>query len=58
MQSDTAFGALKDLKQNILKTYNRSSDLANMFAQGEIAAGVAMNFVMPRVKKLFQVLFG
>ena len=51
MQSDTAFGALKDLKQNILKTYNRSSDLANMFAQGEIAAGVAMNFVMPRVKK-------
>ncbi len=50
-QPSVAFNALKDLKNNILKTYNRSSNLANMFAQGEIAAGVAMNFVMPRIKK-------
>ena len=50
-QPDPAFKSLRQMKKNILKTYNRSSNLANMFAQGEISAGVALNFVMSRVKK-------
>ncbi|MBT3229882.1 MAG: ABC transporter substrate-binding protein [Candidatus Marinimicrobia bacterium] len=50
-QPDLAFKSLKKMKTNVLKTYNRSSNLANMFAQGEISVGVALNFVMGRVKK-------
>ena len=48
---DLAFKSLRQMKNNVLKTYNRSSNLANMFAQGEISAGVALNFVFSRVKK-------
>ena len=48
---DLAFKSLRQMKNNVLKTYSRSSNLANMFAQGEISAGVALNFVMSRVKK-------
>ena len=46
-----AFKSLRQMKNNVLKTYNRSSNLANMFAQGEISVGVALNFIMSRVKK-------
>jgi putative spermidine/putrescine transport system substrate-binding protein len=42
-----AFKALADLKKNVVKTYARSSDLANMFTSGEIAAAVVGDFAIP-----------
>ncbi len=35
-----AFEAMKELKPNVVKTYSKSSDLANMFQSGEIEAAV------------------
>jgi putative spermidine/putrescine transport system substrate-binding protein len=34
---EKAFEALKELKPNVVKTYSKSSDLANMFQSGEIS---------------------
>ena len=34
------FEAMKELKPNVVKTYSKSSDLANMFQSGEIEAAV------------------
>lgn len=42
-----AFGALDELKPNVVKTYAKSSDLANMFASGEITAAVVGDFAVP-----------
>jgi putative spermidine/putrescine transport system substrate-binding protein len=42
-----AFKALESLKKNVVKTYARSSDLANMFTSGEIAAAVVGDFAIP-----------
>jgi len=42
-----AFNALADLKRNVVKTYTRSSDLANMFVSGEIAVAVVGDFGYP-----------
>ena len=42
-----AFQALADLKKNVVKTYARSSDLANMFVSGEIAVAVVGDFGYP-----------
>lgn len=39
-----AFEELKELKPNVVKTYSKSSDLANMFSSGEIVAAVAADF--------------
>ncbi|MDR3247459.1 MAG: ABC transporter substrate-binding protein [Treponema sp.] len=44
-----AFKALGDLKKNVVKTYSRSSDLANMFTSGEIAAAVVGDFAIPLI---------
>lgn len=46
-----AFGALEELKPNVVKTYQKSSDLANMFAAGEIAAAVVGDFAVPNIQK-------
>lgn len=46
-----AFSALEALKPNVVKTYTKSSDLANMFAAGEIAAAVVGDFAVPIIKK-------
>lgn len=46
-----AFEALKELKPNIVKTYAKSSDLANMFAADEIAAAVVGDFGIPSIQK-------
>ncbi len=46
-----AFTALEELKPNIVKTYTKSSDLANMFAAGEIAAAVVGDFAVPNIQK-------
>lgn len=47
---DQAFAELEKVKSNVVKNYARSSDLANMFAQGEIAAAPALDFAYFRVK--------
>lgn len=46
----SAFKALEELKPNIVKTYTKSSDLANMFAAGEIKAAVVGDFAVPMIQ--------
>lgn len=46
-----AFEKLAELKTNVVKTYAKSSDLANMFAAGEIAAAVVGDFAIPTISK-------
>lgn len=48
--SSAAFEKLVELKPNLVKTYGRSSELANMFTQGEIVIGVAQDFAYGRIK--------
>lgn len=45
-----AFEALAELKPNIVKTYTKSSDLANMFQAGEIEVAVVMDFAYSIIK--------
>ncbi|MDH6363537.1 putative spermidine/putrescine transport system substrate-binding protein [Enterococcus sp. PF1-24] len=47
---EAAFEALEELKPNIVKTYAKSSDLANMFAAGEIEVAVVLDFAYDIVK--------
>ena len=46
-----AFKALEELKPNIVKTYSKSSDLANMFQAGEVQVAVVVDFAISTVKK-------
>ena len=39
------------MKPNIVKTYSKSSDLANMFASGEIVAAIAADFAYGNIAK-------
>lgn len=48
---ETAFESLAELTPNIVTTYNRSSALANMFAQGEVVVAAAQDFIFPRIKE-------
>jgi putative spermidine/putrescine transport system substrate-binding protein len=50
-KGEAAFKALADLKKNIVKTYSKSSDLANMFSSGEIVAAVVGDFAIPIITK-------
>lgn len=45
-----AFEALEELKPNIVKTYSKSSDLANMFASGEIQVAIVGDFAIPTIQ--------
>lgn len=45
-----AFEALEELKPNVVKAYSKSSDLANMFASGEIVAAVVGDFAIPNIQ--------
>ncbi len=47
---DKAFAELEKIKPNIVKNYSRSSELANMFAQGEASVAVALDFAFFRIK--------
>jgi len=42
--ADAAFAELVGLKPNLMKIYGRSSEMVNMFAQGEIIGAVANDF--------------
>ncbi|MCI5774532.1 MAG: ABC transporter substrate-binding protein [Erysipelotrichaceae bacterium] len=48
---EAAFKALEEIKPNVVKTYTKSSDLANMFAAGEIKAAVVGDFAVPNIQK-------
>ena len=49
--SKPAFEALQQLKPNVVKTYTKSSDLANMFQSGEIEVAVVADFAVSIVQK-------
>ncbi|WP_053368171.1 ABC transporter substrate-binding protein [Bacillus sp. FJAT-27245] len=42
-----ALKGIKELAPNVVKTYSKSSDLANMFQSGEIVAAVVGDFAVP-----------
>lgn len=46
---DAAFEMLQGLKPNIVSTYPRSSELANMFAQGEVIIGPTQSFAFDQI---------
>ena len=48
---EAAFKELEKLKPNVLKTYSKSSDLANMFSSGEIVAAIASDFAFETIQK-------
>jgi ABC transporter len=50
-KGEAAFKALEELKPNIVKTYSKSSDLANMFQAGEIKVAVVADFGVSTVQK-------
>ncbi len=47
----SAFKKLEELKPNLVKAYAKSSDLAAMFANGEVAAAVIGDFGVDMIKK-------
>lgn len=47
---EKAFDALAELKPNVVKTYSKSSDLANMFQSGEISVAVVADFAVDIIK--------
>ncbi|WZL73704.1 polyamine ABC transporter substrate-binding protein [Clostridiaceae bacterium 35-E11] len=49
-KGEAAFNELEALKPNLVKTYTKSSDLSNMFANGEIAAAITADFAYGSVK--------
>lgn len=50
-KGEAAFKELEKLKPNVVKTYSKSSDLANMFSSGEIVAAVASDFAFETIAK-------
>lgn len=46
-----AFKAMEQLKPNVVKTYTKSSDLANMFQSGEIDVAVVADFAVDVIQK-------
>ncbi|MEG0443836.1 MAG: ABC transporter substrate-binding protein [Carnobacterium sp.] len=46
-----AFKGLTELAPNVLKTYSKSSDLANLFQSGEIVAAVVGDFAYPLISQ-------
>ena len=48
---EAAFKELEALKPNVVKTYSKSSDLANMFSSGEIVVAVAADFAYGNIAK-------
>ncbi len=46
-----AFEGITELAPNVVKTYSKSSDLANMFQSGEIVAAVVGDFAVPIISE-------
>lgn len=49
-KGEAAFKAMEELKPNVVKTYSKSSDLANMFQSGEITVAVVADFAVDIIK--------
>lgn len=49
---EAAFKELESLKPNVVKTYSKSSDLANMFSSGEISVAVVADFAYGVISKV------
>jgi len=47
---EAAFKALEELKPNVFKTYTKSSELVNLFANGEVSVAVVGDFAVPNIK--------
>ncbi|MEM7442923.1 MAG: ABC transporter substrate-binding protein [Pseudomonadota bacterium] len=47
---DAAFASLAELAPNLLTTYGRSSELVNLFAQGEVVIAPAQDFAFGRIQ--------
>ncbi|MDT4761600.1 polyamine ABC transporter substrate-binding protein [Sphaerochaeta sp. PS] len=50
-KGETAFKALEALKPNVLRTYAKSSDVASLFQNGEIAVAIVGDFGVPVITK-------
>lgn len=50
-KGEAAFKALEELKPNVLRTYARSSDVASLFSNGEIAVAIVGDFGVPVISK-------
>lgn len=50
-KGEAAFKELAALKPNVVKSYTKSSDLANMFSSGEITVAVAADFAFGTISK-------
>lgn len=50
-QGKAGFAQLEKLKPNVVKTYSKSSDLALLFANGEIKAAIVGDFGVPVIAK-------
>ncbi|WP_059172094.1 ABC transporter substrate-binding protein [Bacillus sp. FJAT-27445] len=48
---EAAFKGITELAPNVVKTYSKSSDLANMFQSGEIVAAVVGDFAVPIISE-------
>lgn len=50
-KGDAAFKALEELKPNVVRTYAKASDVANLIKNGEIAVAVIGDFGVPVISK-------
>ncbi len=50
-KGETAFKALADLKPNVMLTYSKASDAANLLKTGEVCVAVIGDFGIPVMKK-------
>ncbi|ALC89220.1 spermidine/putrescine ABC transporter substrate-binding protein [Bacillus sp. FJAT-18017] len=50
-KGEAAFKGITELAPNVVKTYSKSSDLANMFQSGEIVAAVVGDFAVPIISE-------
>ncbi len=50
-KGETAFKALADLKPNVMLTYAKASDAANLLKTGEVAVAIVGDFGIPVMKK-------
>jgi putative spermidine/putrescine transport system substrate-binding protein len=50
VDADTAFAALAELKDNVVKNYNTGSEMINLFSTGEIKAAIAQDFTLAQIR--------
>ena len=53
---DAAFGAIEELKPNVVKNYNTGSEMVNLVSTGEVTVAVAQDFTMASLKKAVETM--